>query len=112
MFKRFIKRQYIVYKYTKNGLPYIGKTLGNLVARYGSEAKVAELGADVIKGLDNIPNNAVALGVEQLVIDLNGGVGTGSVANKINASVKEIYVNEAKYWLNNNIPNWEKALKF
>jgi len=110
--KNFIKSQYVVYKYTKNGFPYVGKALGSLIARYGSEANVAELGVAVMKGLDNIPNNAVALGVEQLVIDLNGGAGTGALANKINATVKEIYINEARYWLNNNIPNWEQALKF
>lgn len=110
--KNFIKNQYVVYRYTKNGLPYIGKALKNLVARYGSSEKVAKLGADVIKGLDNIPNNAVALGVEQLVIDLNGGIGTGSLANKIPATVKEIYINEARYWLDTNIPNWLTALKF
>jgi RHS repeat-associated protein len=31
--KNFIKARYIVYRYTKNGLPYIGKALGSLVAR-------------------------------------------------------------------------------
>jgi RHS repeat-associated protein len=110
--KNFIKRQYIVYKYTKNGLPYIGKALGSLVARYGSEEKVFNMGAEVFEQLNNLPNNAVALGVEQLVIDLNGSAGTGALANKIPATVKEIYINEARYWLNNNIPNWEQTLKF
>ena len=110
--KNFIKRQYVVYKYTKNGLPYIGKAVESIMKRYGSEAKVAELGAEVMEGLSKIPNNAVALGVEQLVIDLNGGIGTGSLANKIPATIKEIYINEARYWLNTNMPNWETALKF
>jgi hypothetical protein len=46
------------------------------------------------------------------VIDLNGGVGTGALSNINNATIKEIYVNEARYWLDNNIPNWEHTLKF
>ena len=93
-------------------MPYLGKALGSLAARYGSEANVERLGIEVFEGLNNIPNNAVALGVEQLVIDLNGGVGTGELANINNATIKEIYVNEARYWLDNNLPGWEKTLKF
>ena len=110
--KNFVKGRYVVHMYTKKGLPYIGKALESLIKRYGSEERVAELGVDVIKGLDNLPNNAVALGVEQLVIDLNGGIGTGKVANVINATIKEIYINEARYWLETNIPNWKQVLKF
>ena len=112
--KNWIKGRYVIYKYTKNGLPYFGKALGSLVARYGSEGAVLELGVDVIKGLDNIPSNAVALGVEQLVIDLNGGVNkvAGATANINNATVKQIYINEAMDWLNHNMPNWETVLKF
>jgi RHS repeat-associated protein len=62
--KNFIKSRYLIYKYTKNGLPYLGKALGSLAARYGSEANVERLGIEVFEGLNNIPNNAVALGVE------------------------------------------------
>jgi hypothetical protein len=83
-----------------------------LIARYGSARKVGELGIDIIKGLESIPDNATALGVEQLVIELNGGIGTGSLANKINATVKEIYIDNARYWLDHNLPNWEQELKF
>ncbi len=108
-FKNFIKRQYVVYSYTKNGLPYIGKALGSLIKRYGSAEKVATMGAEVIKGLDNIPNNAIALGVEQIVMELNGGI--DELANINNATIKEIYINEARYWLDENIPNWEEFLK-
>lgn len=61
---------------------------------------------------ENLPNNAVALGVEQIMIELNGGVAGGKLANINNATIKEIYINEARYWLNSNIPNWEQALKF
>jgi RHS repeat-associated protein len=110
--KNFIKGRYLVYRYTKNGLPYIGKAIGSLVARYGSEANVEKLGVAVIEGLENLPNNAIALGVEQLVVDLNGGVESGQLANINNPTIKEIYINEARYWLNNNIPNWEHVLKF
>lgn len=109
--KNFIKGQYVIYRGMKNGLPYIGKARGGINFRY-STAEQANLGVDVMRGLDNVPNNAVALGVEQLVIDLNGGVGTGKLANINNATVKEIYINEARYWLDNNIPNWERVLKF
>ncbi|MEO7049104.1 MAG: DUF6443 domain-containing protein [Ferruginibacter sp.] len=110
--KNFIKGEYVIYKFTKNGLPYIGKALGSLISRYGSEAKVAELGVEAIKGLTNLTDNATALGVEQLVIELNGGIGTGSLANKIPATVKEIYINTGRLWLDSNIPNWEHVLKF
>ena len=72
--------------------------------------RAAELGAEVMEGLSKIPNNAVALGVEQLVIDLNGGT-NGSLQTRF-PTIKEIYINEARYWLNTNMPNWETALKF
>jgi hypothetical protein len=110
--KNFIKARYIVYKYTKNGLPYVGKALGSLAARYGSLEKVTALGVEAIDGLDNLPSNAVALGVEQLVVDLNGGVGSGQLANINNPTTKSTYIEEARYWLDTNIPNWEHVLKF
>jgi hypothetical protein len=53
-----------------------------------------------------------ALGVEQLVVDLNGGIESGRLANINNPTIKQIYVNEATHWLNENIPNWEHVLKF
>jgi len=112
--KNFIKREYIIYKYTKNGLPYIGKALESLTKRYGSEENVFNLGVKAIEGLDKIPTNAVALGVEQIIIDLNGGINNiaGKTANINNATIKEIYINEARYWLDNNMPGWEQTLKF
>jgi RHS repeat-associated protein len=110
--KNFIKGRYLIYKFTKNGLPYIGKALGSLAERYGSEEKVFQMGVEVFQNLDNLPNNAVALGVEQLVVDLNGGVESGTLANINNPTIKQIYVNEARYWLDNNVPNWEHVLKF
>lgn len=122
--KNWIKGRYAIYKGIKGDLDYIGKARGGIEFRY-SAAKIQEMGVDVIKGLENLPNNATALGVEQLiidlnggagtgelVIDLNGGAGTGELANKIPATIKEIYINEARYWLDTNMPNWEQILKF
>jgi RHS repeat-associated protein len=109
--KNFIKGRYVIYRGVKDGLDYIGKARGGLEFRY-TVAQAQKLEVAVIEGLDNLPSNAVALGVEQLVIDLNGGAGTGELANKINATVKEIYINEARSWLDANMPNWEQTLKF
>ncbi|MDP4213283.1 MAG: RHS repeat-associated core domain-containing protein, partial [Bacteroidota bacterium] len=109
--RNFIKGRYVVYRGVKNGLDYIGKARGGIEFRY-TIAQARNLGVDVMEGLDNLPSNAVALGVEQLVIDLNGGAGTGELANKINATVKETYISEARYWLDTNLPNWEQTLKF
>ncbi len=115
--KNFIKSRYLIYRATKiikedeNALLYIGKAKEALKSRY-TLAEIDEMGVTAIKGLENIPNNAIALGVEQLTIDLNGGAGTGALANKIPATVKEAYINVARDWLNKNMPNWQQALKF
>ena len=46
-------------------------------------------------------------------MDLNGGVkAKGVLANVNNATVKEMYINEARHWLSTNLPNWEHILKF
>lgn len=45
------------------------------------------------------------------IIDLNGGVKSGALSNVNNATIKEIYINEARYWLDANLPNWEQLLK-
>ena len=67
----------------------------------------------MVKESENMPNNATAPGVEQLIIDhLNGDVENGQLANKIPATVKEIYINEGRFWLDNDLPNWEKLFKF
>jgi RHS repeat-associated protein len=110
--KNFIKERYLIYRGLKNGKLYIGKAKESLKARYGSQSNVDDIFARAIDGLDNIPNNAVALGVEQIIIDLNGGIKSGNLANKIPATVKEIYINEARIWLDTSIPNWEILLKF
>lgn len=109
--KNFIKGEYSIYKGIKNGLSYFGKAKGGIEFRY-TAAQIEKMEIEVIQGLEKMPNNAVALGVEQLVIDLNGGAGTGALANVNNATVKQIYINEARYWLESNLPNWEQLLKF
>jgi RHS repeat-associated protein len=109
--KNFIKGEYSIYQAVKKGLPYFGKAKNGLNARY-TLAEIEEIQARVIRGLESIPNNAVALGVEQLVMDLNGGVESGLIANKMSATIKQIYVNEARWWLDQNLPNWEQVLKF
>ena len=112
--KNWIKGRYAIYRGLKGGKLYIGKATtedGRLILRYSAE-EIEQLQATVIRGLDNIPTNAIALGVEQTIIDLNGGVGAVNVANKNAATIKEIYMIEARGWLNENIPNWETVLKF
>jgi len=52
--KNFVKGRYLVYMCTKKGLPLIGKAVGSLVARYGSEERVAEFGVAAIKELENL----------------------------------------------------------
>lgn len=112
--KNWIKRRFAVYRGMKGGKIYFGKAAtadGSLKARY-TAVEIERLQAEVIAGLDNIPSNVIALGVEQIVIDLNGGVGAANIANKIPATIKEIYMIEARLWLNSNIPNWESVLKY
>ncbi len=95
-------------------LQYFGKAKNSLLSRYRSRAKIAELGAEVIEGLENIPNNAIALGVEQLLVDLNGGVfAMEKATSNINyATVKQAYILEAMGWLDKNLPGWETKLVF
>ena len=109
--KNFIKGEYSIYRGIKNGLPYFGKARGGINFRYTAQ-QIEAMEITAIEGLNKIPSNAIALGVEQLVIDLNGGVKAGVLANINNATVKEIYINEARYWLETNLPNWETLLKF
>ncbi len=107
--KNFIKGEYDIYKGVKNGSTYFGKARGGIKFRYTAE-QIRKMEIEVIEGLEKLPNNATALGVEQIVIDLNGGV--SKLANINNATVKEIYINEARHWLDANLPNWEVLLKF
>jgi len=105
-----------VYKAIKTGKNgekalYFGKAKFSIFQRY-TRKTIEEMDVTVIPGLEKIPSNAVALGVEQILIDLHGGVGpAGTLANKIPATVKEIYINEARYWLDNNVTNWGKLYR-
>lgn len=55
-------------------IPYFGKAKTSLLNRYKTLEKIDKLGAQVIERLDNVPSNAIALGIVQLMVDLNGGV--------------------------------------
>lgn len=65
-----------------------------------------------------MPNNGIALGVEQMVIKLNNAGENITKANKgmhvsnlMNATTKEIYLKAAEEWLQKNIPNWQEVFK-
>jgi RHS repeat-associated protein len=88
---------------------YIGKAKNVLSKRY-SQKVVEEIMATVIKDLDKLPDNATALGVEQAVLELNGGL--ERTANVNNAAINKIYVEAGLKWLNENIPNWKEIFKF
>jgi RHS repeat-associated protein len=107
--KNWIRGRFVIYTGVKEGLLYIGKAKNGIEFRY-TAAEIQKWGIEAIEGLGNLPNNATALGVEQLIIDLNGGV--ESLANIKDATIKEIYINTGRHWLDENLPNWETLLKF
>ncbi len=113
--------EYLIYnglKTTASGeeLPYIGKALGVLENRY-TASEMAEGGYRVFAGLEKIPNNGIALGVEQLVMELNGWEGKAAnavkpvLSNINNATIKDIYIKAGKAWLEKNVPDWQKLYK-
>jgi hypothetical protein len=95
---------------------YIGKAKDGILARYSS-TEAANLGAKAFEGLRKVPNNGVALGIEQRVMELNGWGGKGAnaakpvLSNVNNATVKDIYLKAADAWLEKNIPNWKTQFK-
>jgi RHS repeat-associated protein len=97
-------------------LLYIGKAKNGIQNRY-SIGKISEYTIKAFKGLQNIPDNGTALGVEQLIMELNGWKGKASnivkpvLSNINNATVKDIYKTQGKLWLNENIEGWEKLFK-
>ena len=109
--------KYLVYRAYKQVqgrlLLYIGKAKSALSNRYTAR-EIEQLGVEVIEKLDNLPDNATALGVEQALIELNGGVNriSGATSNINNAAVKEIYKSAGLKWLNENVPNWKQVFKF
>jgi hypothetical protein len=108
-----IATHYVIYRgYKKIGkrfVLYIGKAKESLKKRYTSK-EIDNLSAQVIEKLDKLPNNATALGVEQAIIELNGGKEVLSNIN--NATVKSIYLNVGKKWLAENIPDWKEIFNF
>jgi RHS repeat-associated protein len=101
---------YRAYKMTRGRLTlYIGKAKNTLENRYPL-AEAQKIMADAIKKLENLPDNATALGVEQAILDLNGGKGV--LANVNNAAVKKIYLEAGQQWLKENVPNWKELFKF
>ena len=64
------------------------------------------------------PNNGIMLGIEQLVMELNGWKGKIAnaikpmLSNKISATANEIYKAKALKWLDKHYPNWRTEWKF
>lgn len=101
---------YRAYKQVNGKLKlYIGKAKNSLSKRY-TKTEIKKIMAEALDKLDNIPDNATALGVEQAVLELNGGL--QATSNIKNAAVKEIYVKAGLKWLNENIPNWREIFKY
>ena len=98
-------------------LLYIGKAKTSVEARYGVRV-VQENNIAALEKLTKIPDNATALGIEQHIMELNGWVGKAEnatkpvLANKINATFKDIYRQMGEQWLNANVPNWKIDYKF
>jgi RHS repeat-associated protein len=97
-------------------LLYIGKAKNGIENRY-SIGKINDYAIKAFKQLEMIPDNGTALGVEQLIMELNGWKGKASntvkpvLSNINNATVKEIYTTQGKNWLNANVEGWEKLFK-
>ena len=99
---------------------YVGKADGgDLNKRYGSNSGLAE------NQVTGIPDNDTALGVEQHLIDLNGGAQkSGGTLKNINRAVREVKGNgkaaqkaggrmsKGESFLNQNYPNWRTDFKF
>lgn len=103
--------KYQVYNGLKNGMLYIGKTGLPLAQRYAGKIPPDKLKA--FEELTNIPNNGIAKGVEQLVMNLNGWKGRGAttlLSNKNAATLNKVYIEVAERWLKKNVPNWTTDL--
>ncbi|WP_198037760.1 RHS repeat domain-containing protein [Mariniflexile maritimum] len=111
-----------IYRGLKEGeggkfLLYIGKAKNGVQNRY-SLGKLSEYSIQALSKLQKIPDNGTALGVEQLIMELNGWKGKASkvvkpvLSNKINATIKDIYKSQGKSWLDANVEDWEKLFKF
>jgi len=97
---------YKTVKGAKQKFLYIGKAKNGILARYTAKLR-KELSIVEFKELSlTIPNNGIALGIEQVVMELNGWKGKipnikkPALSNKINATNNEILKYEAIKWLN------------
>lgn len=101
-----------VYINYKSGVQYFGKSKYGVKYRY-SKKHLDDNAKDLIEG---IPDNDTALGVEQLILELNGGPqgkkGTKINANINNSTVKQYRKDMAENWLKTNYPNWKTDFKF
>jgi RHS repeat-associated protein len=116
--KRALKEgDFLIYRGSKNGKLYIGKTFDSLSQRY-TKKEIGDLNATVIEKLTKIPNDGTARGVEQAIMDLNGFVAgktnkkLNSLANIKNSTTNKFYNNAGINWLNKNIPNWKTEFKY
>ncbi len=98
-------------------LLYIGKAKNGIFNRY-SAGIINKMKVQAFEALNlKIPNNGIALGVEQRIMELNGWAGTAAnkikpvLSNKINATVKDIYLEAADRWLYENFPDWQPLFK-
>lgn len=102
---------YSVYSYIKNGALYIGKAKNGEVVRYGLKF-VHTNQVNAFSGLSlTIPNNGIALGIEQAIMNLNGFGTPGKLSNIRAATKNEILIQEGIKHLNTHCPGWEKIFK-
>ena len=111
--KKGIYSVYSGWKQSKNGeiLLYIGKAKNGISSRY-TIAKLSEYNIEALHGLSKVPNNGIALGAEQLIMNLNGWGKEGALANRMPATTNPVMISEATKWLDSNIKNWRTVLKF
>jgi RHS repeat-associated protein len=109
----FKEGAYSVYRGFKNGVLYVGKTAYTIEQRYAGKISPEQLRAfERLNG--TIPNNGIAKGIEQLIMNLNGWKGraqTTTLSNKNAATINEIYLKVAERWLNKNVKDWQTLYK-
>jgi RHS repeat-associated protein len=108
-----------VYYAQKNGGDYIGSAKEGAKKRYNlnlanPSRKMKDEGVtDAVDIVTGIPDYKTQKGVEQALINLNGGKSGGLLKNKYNATTKD--ANErlklGNNYLNKNYPNWKTDFK-
>ena len=92
----------------KGGKPYFGKTETGINERYKSSASEKAAAIPLMK---DVPTDIIK-GVEQQLINLNGGTKGGKLANSRNPGNKHTDMMEkAEEWLNKNYENWKEDFK-